>query len=89
MSVASAVGTAKLTVKDRADGLKEFEVDCPHGTTLSLGSLKGQVNEAAIVAAVVMKHFAEEGCACTAQLRDQYPPSLLPHTLWVGTEAGY
>lgn len=78
------MSSAKLTVRDRADGLKEFEVDCPHGTTSSMGSMKGNVTEAAIVAAVVLKHFAEEACACTAELRNQYPTTLLPRTLWVG-----
>ena len=77
------MSTATLTVRDRDDGLKEFEVDCSHGTTSSLGSVNGDVTEAAIVAAVVLKHFSEERCACTADLREQYPPSLLPRTLWV------
>ena len=77
------MSTATLTVRDRANGLKEFEVDCPHGTTSSIGSMNGDVTEAAIVAAVVLKHFSEERCACTADLREQYPPSLLPRTLWV------
>ena len=80
--------SAKLTVKDCPNGLKEFEVDCAHGTTSAIGSLEGQVTEAAFVAAVVMKHFSEERCACTASLRTQYPPSLLPRTLWVGAEVG-
>ena len=77
------MNTANLTVKNCGRGLKEFEVDCPHGTTSAIASLKGQVTEAAIVAAVVMKHFTEERCVCTTELREQYPTTLLPRTLWV------
>ena len=79
---------ATLTVQDRSNGLIEIEVDCPHGTTSAFGSLEGQTPEAAMVAAVVMKHFAEERCVCTAGLREQYPATLLPRTLWIGAEVG-
>ena len=75
--------TATLRVIDCPNDLKEFKVDCRHATTSAIGSLNGEVREASIVAAVVMKHFTEEGCACTADLRDQYPTPLLPCTLWV------
>ena len=76
---------AKLTAKPSGAGVKEFTLDCEHGitTALSASPEHGGPDESAIIAALVMKHYAEERCRCTRKLRRRYPPSLLPRTLWV------
>ena len=74
---------ATLEIVDLADGLKRIVIDCPHGTTEGLANDAGGIGDAAIVAGVLLKHYVEEGCTCTGELRRQYPPSLLPKTLWV------
>ena len=74
---------ATLKIADLPNGLKRIVIDCPHGTTEGLARNAGGIGEAAIVASLLIKHYAEEGCTCTGELRRQYPPSLLPKTLWV------
>lgn len=69
---------ATLEIVDLAGGLKRITVDCLHGTTEGLANDIGGIGDAAIVASLLIKHFAEEGCECTQALRRQYPPSLLP-----------
>lgn len=74
---------ATLEIIDLAGGLKRIVIECRHGTTTVFGMDGGGIGDTAIVAAVVLKHFSEEGCDCTQALRHQYPPSLLPKTLWM------
>ena len=77
------MSTATLTIADLPNGLRRFEVDCRHGTTTGIAQGADKIGNAAVVAGLVLKHFSEERCACTRELRRQYPPSLLPKTLWV------
>ena len=78
---------AKLTAKPIGGGRKEYVVDCEHGTTTALSASPehGGPDESAIVAALVLRHYAAERCRCTRKLRRRYPSSLLPRTLWVTT----
>ena len=76
-----------MEVMDLPSGLKRIVIDCRHGTTEGLARDAGGIGDAAIVAGVLLKHFAEEGCDCTHELRQQYPPTLLPRTLWILVEA--
>lgn len=80
------MGLATLKISDLRGGMKRFVIDCPHGTTAGHAINADSIGEAAIVAGLVMKHHAAEGCRCTRELRRKYPPSLLPRTLWVLTE---
>ena len=82
--------TAAQAVREGVENLLRNCVGVEGGESILLLNEKGGVDadlvglmEEAIVAAVVLKHFSEERCACTADLREQYPPSLLPRTLWV------
>lgn len=75
---------ATLKIEDLGSGEKRVVVDCAHGTTTGHAMNADAIEEAALVAGLVMKHYAEEGCGCTRELRRKYPPSLLPKTLWVG-----
>ena len=74
---------ASLKIEDMGNGEKHIVIDCRHGTTTGRAMNAGAIEEAALVAGLVMKHYAEEGCRCTRELRRKYPPSLLPRTLWV------
>ena len=80
----NASATATIEIENLGDGEKRITVDCPHGTTTGHALNAAAVEEGALVASLVMKHYAEEGCRCTRKLRRKYPPSLLPRTLWVG-----
>ena len=74
---------ARLTIRPLADGLKYFEIDCPHGTTTGIAKGTDITGNAPVIAGLVMKHHTEEGCACTSSLRRQYPVTLLAKTLWI------
>jgi len=57
------------------DTMRTVTVDCAHGTTtLTIAEHPSGVQIAGQAAAViaVQRHFAEEGCACTAELRRRY-----------------
>ena len=77
---------ATLEINDLDNGLRRFEVNCPHGTTTGIARNASMIGDAAVVAGVLFKHFSEESCVCTSELRQQYPPSLLPRTLWILAE---
>ena len=74
---------ARLTIRPLADGLKYFEIDCHHGTTTGIAKGTDRTGNSPVIAALVMKHHAEEGCACTSSLRRQYPVTLMAQTLWI------
>ena len=72
----SATPTA-LPAPDLAPGARQIIVDCRHGTTtLAIvpprdpGAYKPY--EAACVRLALLKHWSEEGCNCTRQLRKRY-----------------
>ena len=77
------MSTATLKIADLDNGLRRFEIDCEHGTTVAHAMGADKIGDAAVVAAVAIKHFSEEGCDCTRELRRQYLPTLLPETLRV------
>lgn len=74
---------ATLTIRDLTSDLRRFEVDCRHATTTRIARNASKIGDAAVVAGVVLKHYSEEGCTCTRELRRQYPPTLLPTALWI------
>ena len=74
---------ATLQISDLRAGMKRFVLDCDHGTTTGHGLNADGMADAVMVATLLIKHFASEGCDCTRELRRKYPPSLLPRTLWV------
>ena len=76
---------ATLEIKDLGK-VRQCVVDCPHATTTVHGVDGGIIGDRAIVAFVLLRHHAAEGCVRTAELRCQYPPSLLLRTLWVAAE---
>lgn len=76
---------ATLKISDLRSGMKRFVIDCRHATTTGHAVNTESIGEAAVVAGLVMKHYAEEGCDCTRELQRRYPASLLPRTLWVTT----
>ena len=77
------MSTATLKIVELDNGLRRFEIDCRHGTTEGLAMGVDKIGDAAVVAGLALKHFSEERCRCTRQLRKKYPPSLLPKTLWL------
>ncbi len=74
---------ATLEIEDLGGGEKRLTVDCPHGTILIHALNSAAIGDPAIIAGALIKHYSEEQCSCTAELRQKYPPSLLPKTLWV------
>jgi hypothetical protein len=68
--------SATLTITPRpdvGDGVKEYILDCPHGTTTGLAA-DGQVKlmDDGIVQIMLARHDAEERCGCTAELHRRY-----------------
>ena len=78
----ASMSTATLEIVDLGGITKRYVIDCPHGTTTVFGMDGSGLGDAVLVTTAVMKHFSEEGCDCTRELRRQYPPTLLPRTLW-------
>ena len=74
---------ALLTIHLMADGLKYFEIDCPHGTTKGIAKGTDRTGNAPAIASLVAQHYAAEGCACTSSLRRQSPATLMCPTLWI------
>ena len=71
---------ATLTATDASEigpGWRRIMVDCRHGA--STGHVRSapnpdapQFSDAMIVRALLLKHFSEEGCRCTLELRRRY-----------------
>ena len=72
---------ATLKITELRAGMKRFVLDCDHGTTTGHAMNEDGMADAVMVATLLIKHFASEGCGCTEELRRKYPPSLLPRTL--------
>ncbi len=67
---------ATLTIRpelEHAPGATRYEVDCEHATTW-LMALPGRepIPDAVFVRLAVAKHYDEERCSCTRQLRRRY-----------------
>ena len=65
-------GKATLTVTREGEATI-YVVDCDHGTTRLL-TIPGRVAipELAAVQTAIARHYSEEGCHCTRQLRKRY-----------------
>jgi hypothetical protein len=62
---------------DLAPDARQITIDCKHGTTtLTIvpprDSTAAKPHEAACVRLALLKHYSEEGCRCTRQLRRRY-----------------
>lgn len=67
--------TLRVIPNDRTYGPAgtRYEVDCKHATTgLTVLHGTGETPPDLAKAMVVARHYAEEGCQCTRQLRLQY-----------------
>ena len=69
--------SATLTVKPApiaGPDARLFEVDCRHATTQGwlIPGGTGTPADPDLLRALLMKHWIEEGCRCTARLRAEY-----------------
>ncbi|MGD9893898.1 MAG: hypothetical protein AB7R89_16275 [Dehalococcoidia bacterium] len=66
--------TATLTVEGDGEGdLRIVTVDCEHASTMvGLIAAAGVVDDVTGVRLGLLRHYAEEGCRCTRQLRRRY-----------------
>ena len=65
-----------LTARDQ-NGARVLTVDCQHGTTTlayATGTGPGalRLTDADVARLALLKHFSEEGCRCTRELRRRY-----------------
>jgi hypothetical protein len=68
--------SATLTITPRPDlgeRVKEYVIDCPHGTTTGL-AVDGRIkmSDDGIVRALLARHDTAERCRCTRELHRRY-----------------
>jgi hypothetical protein len=64
-----------IPLPDWSPQARRLEVDCPHATTgISILETADtpHVDDADAVRMILVRHYAEEGCACTRQLWREY-----------------
>ena len=65
------------------DGRHRIAVECEHATAYAGDLHTAPLNEAAIVAFLVLRHRRGTSCRCARKLERQYPATLIPVDLRV------
>ena len=75
---------ATLEIDILGFGERCITLDCRHGAASIHAVNVGGVDEGVLIAVAVSKHYAVGACDCTRELRQKYPPTMIPPTPRMG-----